>query len=67
MALTSRERYPPHLGCKEEGKADCIRQDMHLATVLEILSSIKAVDMSPLLARLYAAPEGTEMLDVLTK
>lgn len=38
-----------------------------MGTVLEILSSIKAVEMSPLLGRLYASPSGTELLDVLTK
>ncbi|KAG0131529.1 actin-related protein 2/3 complex subunit 5 [Tuber indicum] len=48
-------------GGDEQGK------ELHLGTVLEILSSIKAVEMSPLLGRLYASPSGTELLDVLTK
>lgn len=42
-------------------------QELHLQTVLEILSSIKAVEMSPILSRLYSGASGTELLDVLMK
>ncbi|KAI5847699.1 actin-related protein 2/3 complex subunit 5 [Morchella snyderi] len=47
--------------------ADDAGKDLHLATVLEILSSIKAVEMSPILSRLYSGPAGTELLDTLMK
>ncbi|KIH91433.1 hypothetical protein SPBR_02013 [Sporothrix brasiliensis 5110] len=38
-----------------------------LQTILEVLQSIKASDMSPLLKRLYATENGSELLDVLMK
>lgn len=42
-------------------------QEVHLATVIEILQSIRQSDMSPILSRVYSAPGGTEALDVLMK
>lgn len=42
-------------------------QDLHLATVVEILQSIKQADMSPVLSRIYSSPGGIELLDVLMK
>lgn len=44
-----------------------IWQEMHLASVVEILQSIKQVDMSPMLKRIYESPGGSELLDVLMK
>ncbi|EPE03771.1 ARP2/3 complex subunit [Ophiostoma piceae UAMH 11346] len=38
-----------------------------LQTVIEVLQSIKASDMSPLLKRLYESDNGSELLDVLMK
>ncbi|MCJ1289326.1 hypothetical protein MMC34_000858 [Xylographa carneopallida] len=46
---------------------DAGAKDVHLATVVEILQSIKQADMSPLLARVYAFAGGPEALDVLMK
>lgn len=40
---------------------------MHLATVTEILQSIRQSDMSPILQRIFQAEGGTELLDVLMK
>ncbi|KAL7272650.1 hypothetical protein RUND412_004539 [Rhizina undulata] len=48
-------------GADEQGK------ELHLQTILEILSSIKALEMSPILSQLYSAQSGTELLDVLMK
>ena len=42
-------------------------QEVHLATVIEILQSIRQADMSPILSQIYSAPGGTEALDVLMK
>jgi len=42
-------------------------QEVHLATVVEILQSIKQADMSPMLSRIYSSEGGTELLDVLMK
>ena len=44
-----------------------IPQEVHLATVIEVLQSIKASEMSPMLTRMYSAEGGTETLDVLMK
>ncbi|KAK4249776.1 actin-related protein 2/3 complex subunit 5 [Corynascus novoguineensis] len=38
-----------------------------LQTVVEVLQSIKASDMTPMLQRIYASPGGSECLDVLMK
>lgn len=40
---------------------------MHLATVVEILQSIKQSEMSPMLSRIYGSDGGVEVLDVLMK
>ncbi|KAI5864349.1 Arp2/3 complex 16 kDa subunit ARPC5 [Durotheca rogersii] len=42
-------------------------KDQHLQTVLEVLQSIKASDMTPMLLRIYGSPGGSELLDVLMK
>ncbi|KAI9838020.1 MAG: hypothetical protein M1819_006174 [Sarea resinae] len=42
-------------------------KEVYLATVIEILQSIKQSDMSPILRRLYESEGGTEALDVLMK
>ncbi|KAL6881461.1 Arp2/3 complex 16 kDa subunit ARPC5 [Trichoderma novae-zelandiae] len=42
-------------------------KEAHLQTIIEVLQSIKASDMSPLLKGIYAAPGGSELLDVLMK
>ena len=44
-----------------------VSQEIHLATVIEILQSIRQADMSPILSRIYSAPGGTEALDTLMK
>lgn len=52
------------LGCRADFLCD---QEMHLATVVEILQSIKQSDMSPMLSRIYGSEGGPETLDVLMK
>ncbi|KAF9741936.1 hypothetical protein PMIN03_009259 [Paraphaeosphaeria minitans] len=47
--------------------ADAQGQDVHLATVIEILQSIRQADMSPIVSQIYSSPGGTEALDVLMK
>lgn len=42
-------------------------QEIHLATVVETLQSIKQSDMSPMLSRIYESQGGPEVLDVLMK
>ncbi|KAI5462246.1 putative Arp2/3 complex subunit Arc16 [Mariannaea sp. PMI_226] len=42
-------------------------KDAHLQTILEVLQSIKASDMSPLLKSIYGSEGGSECLDVLMK
>jgi len=42
-------------------------KEVHLATVIEILQSIKQSEMSPMLSRIYGSEGGTEVLDVLMK
>ncbi|KAG8418822.1 hypothetical protein J3459_012005 [Metarhizium acridum] len=42
-------------------------KDAHLQTIIEVLQSIKASDMSPLLKGIYESPGGSECLDVLMK
>ncbi|KAF2249188.1 Arp2/3 complex 16 kDa subunit ARPC5 [Trematosphaeria pertusa] len=59
-ALQGALENPPY-GADDKGK------DIHLATVIEILQSIRQADMSPILSRIYSAPGGTEALDVLMK
>ncbi|KAG5919339.1 hypothetical protein E4U61_000959 [Claviceps capensis] len=42
-------------------------KDAHLQTIIEVLQSIKASEMSPLLKKLYESEGGNECLDVLMK
>jgi actin related protein 2/3 complex subunit 5 len=42
-------------------------QDAHLQTIIEVLQSIKASEMSPLLQGIYESQGGSECLDVLMK
>lgn len=42
-------------------------QEVHLATVVEVLQSIKQSEMSPMLGRIYKSEGGMESLDVLMK
>ncbi|KPM39445.1 hypothetical protein AK830_g7131 [Neonectria ditissima] len=42
-------------------------KDAHLHTLIEVLQSIKASDMSPLLKSIYGTEGGSEYLDVLMK
>jgi len=49
-----------------EGRAD-VRQDVHLQTVIEVLQSIKASDMTPMLQRVYGSEGGSDVLDTLMK
>ncbi|KAK5662866.1 hypothetical protein OQA88_6277 [Cercophora sp. LCS_1] len=42
-------------------------KDAHLQTVIEVLQSIKASEMTPMLQRIYGTPGGSECLDVLMK
>ncbi|KAI9822033.1 MAG: hypothetical protein M1832_003205 [Thelocarpon impressellum] len=49
------------------GASDDRVKELHLATVIEVLQSIKASEMSPMLGRIYASEGGTETLDVLMK
>ncbi|CEJ80528.1 Putative Actin-related protein 2/3 complex subunit 5 [[Torrubiella] hemipterigena] len=42
-------------------------KEAHLHTITEVLQSIKASDMSPLLKRIYESEGGSECLDVLMK
>lgn len=42
-------------------------KDAALQIVVEVLQSIKASEMNPLLTRLYASENGSELLDVLMK
>lgn len=44
-----------------------MRQDAHLQLITEVLQSIKASEMSPLLKSIYATEGGSEALDVLIK
>ncbi|KAJ9668222.1 hypothetical protein H2201_001651 [Coniosporium apollinis] len=48
-------------GADERGK------EVHTATVIEILQSIRQSEMSPILSRMYQSEGGTEVLDVLMK
>ncbi|KAI9830272.1 MAG: hypothetical protein M1838_005816, partial [Thelocarpon superellum] len=42
-------------------------KEIHLATVIEVLQSIKQSEMTPMLTRIYGADGGIEILDVLMK
>jgi actin related protein 2/3 complex subunit 5 len=56
-------------GCLESpayGAVEAAREAA-LQTVIEVLQSIKASEMTPMLQRVYASPGGSECLDVLMK
>ncbi|KAI1433431.1 actin-related protein 2/3 complex subunit 5 [Xylaria sp. CBS 124048] len=42
-------------------------KDAHLQTVIEVLQSIKASEMTPMLQRIYDSAGGSELVDVLVK
>ncbi|KAL0941201.1 arp2 3 complex subunit [Colletotrichum truncatum] len=42
-------------------------KDAHLQTITEVLQSIKASEMTPLLKSIYGSPGGPELVDVLMK
>jgi actin related protein 2/3 complex subunit 5 len=44
-----------------------IKQELHLAAVIEILQSIRQSEMTPILNRVYESEGGSEALDVLMK
>jgi len=46
---------------------DAVVKDLHLQTVTEVLQSIKASDMTPMLQRVYGSDGGSDALDVLMK
>ncbi|EOD52888.1 putative arp2 3 complex subunit protein [Neofusicoccum parvum UCRNP2] len=48
-------------GADQQGK------DVHTATVIEVLQSIRASEMSPILSRIYQSEGGPEVLDTLMK
>lgn len=50
-----------------ERKELIANQNIHLTTLSEVLSSIKASEMSPILSRIYTSENGPETLDVLMK
>lgn len=43
------------------------QQELHLQTVTEVLQSIKASEMTPMLQRIFQTEGGGEALDVLMK
>ncbi|CZT45973.1 related to subunit of the Arp2/3 complex ARC15 [Rhynchosporium secalis] len=46
---------------------DALVRDIHLQTVTEVLQSIKASEMTPMLLRIFGSEGGGEALDVLMK
>jgi len=46
---------------------DAIVKDVHLQTVTEVLQSIKASEMTPMLQRIFKTEGGSDALDVLMK
>jgi len=48
-------------GGDERGK------EAHLATIIEVLQSIRQAEMSPILSRIYQSEGGSEVLDTLMK
>ncbi|KAI2622830.1 actin-related protein 2/3 complex subunit 5 [Xylaria nigripes] len=44
-----------------------VAKDAHLQTVIEVLQSIKASEMTPMLQRIYDSEGGSELMDVLMK
>ena len=59
-ALRGALEFPVYSG-PEQAK------DAHLQTVIEVLQSIKASEMTPMLQRIYGTDGGSECLDVLMK
>ncbi|KAL8835018.1 MAG: hypothetical protein Q9176_007161 [Flavoplaca citrina] len=59
-ALRGALENPPYGG-------DAAAKEVHLATVVEILQSLKQSEMSPMLSRIYESEGGVEILDVLMK
>ncbi|KAL8807406.1 MAG: hypothetical protein Q9182_000745 [Xanthomendoza sp. 2 TL-2023] len=59
-ALRGALENPPYGG-------DAAAKEVHLATVVEILQSIKQSEMSPILSKIYNSEGGVEVLDVLMK
>ncbi|KAL7624252.1 hypothetical protein AAE478_005812 [Parahypoxylon ruwenzoriense] len=56
-------------GCLESPvyNASDAAKDQHMQTVVEVLQSIKASEMTPMLQRIYGSEGGSELLDVLMK
>jgi len=48
------------------GASDAVKE-VHLATVTEVLQSIKASDMTPMLQRIFESEGGSDILDILMK
>ena len=46
---------------------DAVVKEVHLGTVTEVLQSIKASEMTPMLQRIFGSEGGGELLDVLMK
>jgi actin related protein 2/3 complex subunit 5 len=46
---------------------DAVVKEVHLGTVTEVLQSIKASEMTPMLQRIFGSEGGGEVLDVLMK
>ncbi|KAG8626381.1 hypothetical protein KVT40_005326 [Elsinoe batatas] len=47
--------------------ADAQGKEIHVATVTEILQSIRQAEMTPILSKIYQSPAGTELCDTLMK
>ncbi|KEZ44757.1 hypothetical protein SAPIO_CDS2855 [Scedosporium apiospermum] len=58
---------PPQPEISESDVRGLAQQDAHLQTITEVLQSIKASEMTPLLNRIYGSEGGSELLDVLVK
>lgn len=75
--LTAQVRQLLRGGDPEGALRSCLEQpvyrateparDAALQTVVEVLQSIKASEMTPMLQRIYGSPGGSECLDVLMK
>ena len=52
---------------QQPANAAICEQDAHLQTVIEVLQSIKASEMNPILEGIYNSGGGSECLDVLMK
>ncbi|KAJ2899229.1 hypothetical protein MKZ38_003329 [Zalerion maritima] len=67
--LQGRDTEGALRGCLEFPvyNGDNAARDAHLQTVLEVLQSIKASEMNPMLVRIFNSEGGSECLDVLMK